>query len=216
MEDFYWKHISTCCKLTESFVENHKNKLDWESISQHQKLSEPFIEKFQDYVNWNNISKFQTLSESFIEKFQNKVDWDYIFKYQKLSTEFIKKHKVSINKLKLWQYQSTEFKKQKLVGVNQYDCYEDYFIAYKAIRPDRYSFYSFQYRYLPGETYESNCDCTVNENSFGLNVGTYNFAKSFLGDKQGVIVKCKVYYEDIGRIVKNGSKVRCFKITVLE
>ena len=72
------------------------------------------------------------------------------------------------------------------------------------------------YQYLPCETYESNCDCTDEENSFGLNVGTYNFIKGYLGLRFGTIIKCKVYYKDIGRIVKDGNKIRCFKITVLE
>ena len=135
---------------------------------------------------------------------------------QKLSDKFIEKHKLNINKENLWQYQDTDFKKQKLVETEKYECYEDYFIAYKAIRNDRYSLYNFQYQYLPGETYESHCDCTSDENSFGLNVGTYNFAKDYLSSRKGYIVKCKVYYKDIGRIVYDGEKVRCFKITVLE
>lgn len=67
-----------------------------------------------------------------------------------------------------------------------------------------------------GETYESNCDCTNIENSFGLNVGTYDFVKEYLGNDKGFIIKCKVYYKDIGRIVKNGNNIRCFRITVLE
>ena len=136
--------------------------------------------------------------------------------YQKLSDEFIKKHNLSVNKNNLWQYQSEEFKKQKVIETGKYECHDEYFIAYKAIRENRYSLYNFQYQYLPWETYESNCDCTDNENSFGLNVGTYDFAKNYLGDLFGFIVKCKVYYKDIGRIVYNGQKIRCFKITVLE
>ena len=107
-------------------------------------------------------------------------------------------------------------KKQKLIKTKLYECHDDYFIAYKAIRPDRYSLFNFQYQYLPGETYESTCDCSESENSFGLNVGTYSHAKQYLIDKRGIIVKCKVYYKDIGRIVHNGEKIRCFKITILE
>lgn len=127
-----------------------------------------------------------------------------------------KKNGFCFNKRKLWQYQDTGFKKEKLIETENYECYDDYFIAYKAIRGDRYSLYNFQYQYLPGETYESSCDCTDTENSFGLNVGTYDFAKSYLDNKKGLIVKCKVYYKDIGRIVDDDDKVRCFKITVLD
>lgn len=136
--------------------------------------------------------------------------------FQKVSDDFIKKYNLIVDKESFWQYQSEEFKEEKLIETGNYDCYEDYFIAYKAIRVDRYSLFNFHYQYLPNQTYESTCDCTDSENSFGLNVGTYDFAKKYLGEKNGMIVKCKVYYKDIGRIVYNGEKVRCFKITVLE
>ena len=211
-----WFYISSCQLLSESFIEKYQNLLDWHDISIYQKLSEPFIEKFQNKVVWYNISRYQKLSEPFIEKFKYKVFWDKISIHQTLSDEFIEKHQLSVNKNDLWQYQSEEFKKQKLIETKKYECYDDYFIAYKAIRSDRYSLFNFQYQYLPGETYESTCDCTVSEDSFGLNVGTYSFAKNYLGEKNGIIIKCKVYYKDIGRIVHDGDKVRCFKIIVLE
>ena len=224
--------------LTESFIEEHQDKVNWEYISKYQKLSESFIEKFQDKVYWTSISMYQKLSESFISKYQNILPLSTVSTYQKLSDEFIKINyrifdkkiiskyqKLSastINYLSLnfsilfnWQYKSIEYKKQKLIITKKYECHDDYFIAYKAIKPNRYSLFNFQYQYLPGETYESNCDCTSEENSFGLNVGTYNFAKGYLGDEKGIIIKCKINYEDIGRIVHNGEKVRCFKITVL-
>ena len=124
--------------------------------------------------------------------------------------------KLIVDKENLWQYQTEEFKKQKLIETNKYECYDDYFIAYKAIRSDRYSLFNFQYQYLTGEAYESTCDCTNIENSFGLNVGTYDFVKEYLREKKGIVIKCKVYYKDIGRIVHDGDKVRCSKITVLE
>ena len=234
-----WYYISVYQKLSDDFIEKHQNKVKWMLISTYQKLSEPFIEKHKDDVDWYRISKYQKLSENFIKKFKDKVIWRMISMYQKLSDDFIisnynfLKHtliadyqKISDNTIELlsipvckrflWQYQTTEFKKQKLIEVNKYECHEDYFIAYKAIRNDRYSLQNFQYQYLPGETYESSCDCTCNQDSFGLNVGTYKFAKRYLGNNNGLIVKCKIYYKDIGRIVNNGDKVRCFKITVLE
>ena len=237
-----WHYISAYQKLSEDFIEKHQNKVKWILISTYQKLSEPFIEKHKDDVIWYCISKYQKLSENFIQnnkkyivttsilKYQKLSEnfiqdyWflyrtiysKYLLKYQKLSDDIITKYNLTVDKNNLWQYQRTEFKKQKLIEVNKYECHEDYFIAYKAIRNDRYSLQNFQYQYLPGETYESSCDCTDNEDSFGLNVGTYSFAKNYLNDRAGIIVKCKVYYKDIGRIVHNGDKVRCFKITVLE
>ena len=211
-----WNNVSMYQKMSEEFIERHKNDVDWYYVSMFQKLSESFIEKFKDYVAWQNISTYQKLSEPFIEKFKDKVTWRYISLYQTLSDKFIEKHKLIVDKENLWQYQTEEFKKQKLIETNKYECYDDYFIAYKAIRFDRYSLYNFQYKYLKGETYESTCDCTSTGNSFGLNVGTFNHAQEYLDDFQGFIAKCKVYYKDIGRIVHNGDKVRCFKITVLE
>ena len=211
-----WAYISTYQKLSESFIEKYKDKVDWTYISIYQKLSEEFIEKYQNKVYWAYISMFQKLSEEFIEKFQDKVSGYRISEYQKLSDEFIKRHNLIVKKNSLWQYKDKEFKKEEVIKTGKYECYDDYFIAYKAIRKDRYSIYNFQYQYLPGETYESTCDCTKDENSFGLNVGTYEFAKDYLGNKNGIIVKCKINYEDVGRIVHDGNKVRCFKITILE
>ena len=234
-----WTNISCYQKLSEKFIEKHQNEVNWLEISKYQALSESFIEKFKDKVNWNiisilqklsesfieehsnevswyNISTYQILSEPFIERFRYKVNWINISCYQKLSDEFIEKHCLTVDKENLWQYQSEEFKKEKLIKTGKYECHENYFIAYKAIRNDRYSLFNFQYQYLPCETYESNCDCTNIENSFGLNVGTYDFVKEYLGNDKGFIIKCKVYYKDIGRIVKNGNNIRCFRITVLE
>ena len=212
--NWYW--LSCNQPLSEEFIEKYQDKVYWHYISTYQKLSEEFIEKFQDKVYWHYISKYQTLSEPFIEKFKDKVSWKNISKYQKLSDSFIESHNLALHKGNLWQYQPTEFKKQKLIKTGKYECHDDYFIAYKAIRNDRYSLYNFQYQYLPGETYESTCDCTNDENSFGLNVGTYDFAKDYLDYNKGIIVKCKISYEDVGRIVHDGEKIRCFKITVLE
>ena len=113
-----------------------------------------------------------------------------------------------------WLYKTTEFKKQQIVDCGLYECYEDYFIAYKAIRNDRYSHFNFQYQYLPNETYEAHCDCTDEKNSFGLSVWTYEGAKNY--NNRGLIVKVKVKYEDVGRLVHDSNKIRCFKIEILE
>ena len=224
-----WFSVSKYQVLSEPFIEKYKDKVNWYSISLFQKLSETFIEKYQDKLSWHRISKYQKLSEPFIEKFKDKVEWNYVSTYQKLSESFIeknfiysyknlyllyqklsdkflRKHYLGSKNNDLWQYKDTDFKKQRLINSGKYECHEDYFIAYKAVREDRYSLFNFQYQYLPGETYESHCDCTIEEDSFGLNVGTYNFAKGYLGYRKGLIVKCKVYYKDIGRIVHKGHK----------
>ena len=114
-----------------------------------------------------------------------------------------------------WIYKTTEEKKQAVIDTCLYECHEDYFIAYKAIRPDRYSLYNFQYKYEKGGIYESWCDCSHNKDSFGLSVGTKEYAKNY-GGNHCIIVRCKVRYEDVGRIVHDGDKVRCFKIEILD
>ena len=93
-----------------------------------------------------------------------------------------------------------------------YECHDDYFIAYKGIRSDRYSNYNFQYQYLPGETYEAFCDCSSVEGSFGLSVWTEEKAKEYCNE---LVVNVKVKYEDVGRVVHGGGKIRCRKITIL-
>ena len=86
-----WYNISCHQKLSESFIEKFKDKVDWVTISAFQKLSESFIEKFKDNVSWYDISCHQKLSESFIEKFKDKVDWQLILQSQILSKQFIQK-----------------------------------------------------------------------------------------------------------------------------
>ena len=234
-----WNWISKYQKLSESFIRKFKDYVDWGSISKHQKLSESFIRKFKDYVDWESISASQNLSENFIRKFKNYVDWGYISKYQKLSESFIREFKDKVNwywtskyqklsenfirefkdRLYLselkesWHYKTTEEKKQAMIATGLYECHEDYFIAYKGIRSDRYSNYNFQYKYEKGGTYESWCDTSNDENSFGLSVWDEPNARRYCDE---LMVKVKVNYEDIGRVVHNGGKIRCFKIEVLD
>lgn len=208
-----WKNISSEQKLSENFIREFNNEVNWNYISIYQKLSEKLIREFQDKVDWHWISKSQKLSEEFIREFNDKVDWYYIPIYQKLSEEFIKEFNLKINSDN-WLYKPTEFKKQQIIGCGLYECHKDYFIAYKSIRNDRYSHFNFQYQYLPNEVYEAHCDCTYNENSFGLSVWTYEEAKNY--NNNGLIVKVKVRYEDVGRLVHDSNKIRCSKIEILE
>ncbi len=207
-----WYNISTFQKLTERLIKKYKNKVNWYSISKYQKLSEKFIEKYKNKVKWVYISIYQKLSESFIEKFKNRVYWIYIVEHQKLSEEFIKKHSLKINKSN-WLYKDKEFKKEQIVNSRLYECYDDYFIAYKNIRNDNYSHYNFQYKYEVGGVYESHADHTSEKNSFGLSAWTYKKAKEYYNGK---IIKLKIYYKDVARIVYDGGKIRCTRFEVLE
>ena len=211
-----WDKISRYQKLSEPFIREFQDKIVWYCISAYQKLSEAFIREFQDKVVWYLISKYQKLSESFIREFQDKVGWYGISEYQKLSESFINEFE---NKLCIkdiidsWHYKTTEEKKQAVIDTKLYDCHEDYFIAYKGIRSDRYSKMNFQYKYEKGGVYESWCDCSSNENSFGLSVWDKHNATLYCKE---LVVRVKVNYEDVGRVVHAGGKVRCFKLEVID
>ena len=209
-----WFYISKYQKLSEEFIREFQDKIDWYNIFKYQKLSENFIREFQDKVDWDFVSKYQNLSENFIREFQDKINWNNISKYQKFSPEFIKEFDLNIDKDN-WLYKSTEFKKKQIIDCGLYECHKDYFIAYKAIRKDRYSHFNFQYQYLPNQTYECHCDCTNEENSFGLSVWTKKMMEKYYNGSS-LIVKIKVKYEDVGRLVHYENKIRCFKIEILE
>ena len=213
-----WKRISACQRLSEGFIREFADRVNWNCISHFQHLSEGFIRKFKNKVEWDWISEYQKLSEDFIRKFKKKVNWYCISKYQHLSKEFIQEFK---DKIEIcmdliadsWQYKSTEEKKKSVMDTGLYECHEDYFIAYKGIRRDRYSKYNFQYQYLKGEIYETWCDCSAEENSFGFSAWTESEAKRYCDE---LVVRVKVRYEDIGRVVHNGGKIRCFKMEILD
>ena len=211
-----WECISYYQTLSESFIREFQDKIDWYQISQSQKLSEDFIKEFQDKVRWDWISQFQKLSEEFIREFKDNVDWYFISKYQKLSENFIKEFQEKLGDVKeiSWLYKDKEFLKQQVIESGLYECYDDYFIAYKGIRSDRYSALNFQYQYLKGETYEAHCDCTDDENSFGLSVWTEEKAKEYCKE---LIIKVKVNYEDVGRLIHDDiNKIRVRRLTVLD
>ena len=210
-----WGCISYYQKLSEDFIREFADKVCWHVISSSQKLSENFIREFKDRVDWYDISRYQQLSESFIREFINKVYWYYISKYQKLSQSFINefKNRLDISLIKdNWIYKDKDFLKQQVVNTGLYKCHDDYFIGYKGIRSDRYSKFNFKYQYLPNQTYESWCDCNSQTNSFGLSVWTEEKARAYCNE---LVVKVKVNYEDVGRVVHEGGKIRCRKITIL-
>ena len=211
-----WYYISAYQHLSENFIREFADRVAWDWIVKYQPLSEDFIREFKDKVNWNYISANQHLSEDFIREFADKVNWAWISAYQHLSKEFIEefKDKIYMNFIAdSWHYKSTEEKKKAVIDTGLYECHDDYFIAYKGIRRDRYSKFSFQYQYLKGETYETWCDCSADENSFGFSAWTKKGARDYCKER---VVRVKVRYEDVGRVVHNGGKIRCFKIEILD
>ena len=167
-------------------------------------------------MNWYQISSYQHLSEDFIREFKDRVNWRLISAYQRLSREFTWEFKDRVDVRLIadsWHYKSVEEKKKAVMDTGLYECHDDYFIAYKGIRNDRYSRYNFQYQYLKGHTYETWCDCSDNENSFGFSAWTEKEARDYCDE---LIVRVKVRYEDVGRVVHDGGKIRCFKMEVLD
>ena len=107
----------------------------------------------------------------------------------------------------------TSYWKEAIEKTGMYKCHEDYFIGYKGIRADRYSKYNFQYQYLPGETYKCFSDYSNDESSFGLSAWTKEKAADYCNE---LVIKVKIYYEDVTAVVHNGGKIRCKKLTVLD
>ena len=205
-----WEGISANQHLSEDFIREFEDKVDWACISTYQHLSEDFIRNFLNCVDWRLVSCYQHLSEDFIREFKDWVDWRYIYKYQRLSKEFIEEMGLLADS---WHYKSTEEKKKAVMDTGLYECHNDYFIAYKGIRSDRYSAYNFQYQYLKGHTYETWCDCSADNDSFGFSAWTEEEAREYCNE---LIVRVKVRYEDVGRVVHDGGKIRCFKMEILD
>ena len=212
--DWYW--ISVYQQVSESFLREFKDRLSWYGISKYQHLSEDFIREFKDKVDWTYISTYQHLSEDFIREFKGRLNWIRISKHQHLSEDFIKEFKDLLNVNLIadsWHHISTEEKKRAVMDTGLYECHEDYFIAYKGIRSDRYSNFNFHYQYLKGHTYETWCDCSSDENSYGFSAWTEEGAREYCDE---LVVRVKVRYEDVGRVVHNGGKIRCFKMEILD
>lgn len=210
--------IATKQKLSEEFIEKYYSyffKYAIHRLIMYQKLSEHFFDTHSDLMSYGVSTMYHRFSEDFLERHFDKINrlnGNNLVNYQKLSEDFIKRHKLLRTDDDNWLYKDVEFKKNEIMKLGLYDCYDDYFIAYKGIRSDRYSCYNFQYKYEIGGIYESNCDCTNEENSFGLSVWTEGMARDYCKE---LVIKVKVRYEDVGRVVHNGGKIRCFEFEVL-
>lgn len=218
-----WYLISIYQKLSEDFIEEHIEKLSLEQIFRYNKLSISFIKRHIFGVDLNIILKYQKYDDEFFEFVYNneigKNYWPYFAKYHKFSDDMMKKYKVLGDgdyRFDNWLYITTEEKKNAVIKSNKYECYDDYFIAYKSVRKDGYSLFNFQYKYEKGGIYEGVCDCTSTDSSFGFGVGTMEFAETYGEKNWSKIIKCKVRYEDVGRLVHDDEKIRCFKFEVLE
>ena len=149
------------------------------------------MEKHFEDLNKSNISEYQKLSETFRINYNLSIDNDN------------------------WLYKSKDFKLDYLKSINIYEIIDNNsIIAYKSVRDDYYSVYNFQYLYEVGKTYEAHCDCSSEENSFGLSAWTKEEAINY--HNRGRLLKVKIMIEDIGRIVHNNHKIRCSRLEVIE
>lgn len=223
-----WHYISKYQHLSEPFIREFINKVKFRWISARQKLSEDFIRTYADKVSWYYISMVQTLSEAFIKEFKDKVNWENITRYQKLSNEFIndfsdilKANGYLWDNVITYQQSATlktaEEKKQAVIATGLYDCYDNYFVAYKAVRSDRYPSKYFTQRYFRGDRCESFCDCVTMDESFGLSAGTENTARIYQKlIKESEIIRVEIYYADLGILIDNGNSLRCFSFKVID
>jgi len=92
---------------------------------------------------------------------------------------------------------------------------KNYVYGFKSVRLDNYSAYNFQIKYLKNKTViDKNCDCNIDEeNSFGLSAWNTQKAKEYY--PKGKIIRVKIHKKDIGCVLMNTGKIRCFKQKVL-
>ena len=154
------------------------------------------------------------MNEEEIRNNPDNVNWNYISTYQKLSEDFIKEFNI-LKPENNWLYATKEEKLKHIKENTDYEVVDDeYIIAYKSCRNDGYSVFNFQYRYEVGKIYESHCDCNLkNENSFGLSGWSKEKAIEYCNEK---LFKIRINIEDIGAIVYDNQKIRCFKLEIME
>ena len=61
--------------------------------------------------------------------------------------------------------------------------------------------------------YESTADFTADEDSFGLSAWIEEKARMYCDE---LVVRVKIYYKDVARVVHNGGKIRASKIEILD
>lgn len=147
----------------------------------------------------------------------NAVDWYSISVWQNLSEPFIRefKDRVRLNP-NSWLYASDSVKLEFIKTKTDYEIVDNdtAIIAYKSCRSDESSYFNYQYKYETGKSYESHCDCNLdNDNSFGLSAWTKEKAIEYCNEK---LFKVKIKISDIGAIVQDFNKIRCFKLEILE
>lgn len=210
----------------EDWEEEFIGKNCWETVSLFEKLSNEFIEYFQTWVNWYSLLQTKKLPNKIIEKYINKFSFNtikYLYKTKRFSKEIIEKYNIQIPE-NYWYYKDDYYKLKFIQEKTDYQILEDengkYILAYKAVKKNGESFYNpDKYKYIVGQTYESECDCDIYfRSSYGLAAwnkeNAIKFGIEFLKENFKIIL-VKIYIEDIGAIIEDrNNKIRCFKFTV--
>ena len=215
-----WDSVCQYQNLSESIMSEFFDKINWHiAVVNQNRISDEILKRVIDEHKYliDAIQEYQHLSEDIIRyiSIHSRVNWYLItnHQYPYLSEEFKQEYKsiLSANKNSdNMLFKSKETKKKMVSDAKVYDCYDEYFIAYKAIRNDNYSYFGFAWNFIIGNTYVKHADFLATSESFGFHITPKDVAKR-LGDK---VIKVKVYYDDLSYI-SDQDEAACSKIEVL-
>lgn len=121
LEYIDWVKISKS-KMSESFVEQFKDKLDWSLVCDNTHFSEDFYEKYIQNVDWKILCRNRNFPEEFYERHLDNVHWLGLCARHDLSESFLERHLDLIkNQDYYWCLQnnptiSEEFKKKMILS----------------------------------------------------------------------------------------------------
>jgi hypothetical protein len=258
--DWSWRWLSDLQPLSEDFIKKFYNKVHWGGISCHQILSEDFIKEvyyefhhgfisrkyaidnYKYQIWWEYIVKYQKLSSDFCKTISNKF-WSnrkYIMlPYQK--NEFTIQLLSSLNEderskylADSWLFKSTDFRKEQIVNLGLFDCFDYYFIASIIVDKNRYSPFYFHHQFNKDESLEIFATQTNEERTKGFVVGKYEVLCDYYHLNEISVpdwkskyfsLNVKVMYNDVAHVIeiaregymsRSKSIVKCGKLVVLE
>lgn len=226
-----WFYILRYQKLSEPFITEVLNEgyLEpyGEVLSTYQRLSTGFIKEHKDFLSdtwWRrNLPKLSY--DEVIQDLEGTTGYywwpempipieakDYAFNHIDKESN-LSAYTVALTYWKNnYVAQHTPQQTKEILESFGYECYGDYFIAYKGIKANRYPKFNFSRQYNVGETYEDACYVGPGLYGPGICVSTREEAERYCNE---LIIRCEVRYEDVGAVLKDGLFMRCFKIKVL-
>lgn len=251
-EIWEWRWLSDIQPLSENFIRKYSDKVHWGGICFHQKLTEEFIIEHENTIGvwWVYILKYQKLSADFARKISAE-SWSkrkhLMLPYQDndFTREVIGNLSFEQKESLLcdtWLYKSIEFRKEQILNLNTFKCFDDYFICTLVVDSNGYQPYYYHTQFVKGNSYEIFATQTEEEFSDGFHrskgfyVGNFEdlcnyfyidpnsfFMTSDFLTKEFKPLNIKVYYEDVARIIdlkmitnRIGFVVRCKKVFVIE